>query len=394
MIYTVSDFLNSYAESVRLIAGQGGLSRAIGQVGILDYELMPGLKTRFQRVNFEPDQLVLSTFIYARDDSWLIGEAVKYLVGRGVSGLVIKNVLHLEIPDSAVRYANARDFPLFVTSGDGFFFDTVIAQVDRRVAELADASFAQNELDIMTRDDTPTQQVREHALRLNPSFGEEHVVVYVAEPLSQAGFAQALSRYHESRLSGLRNLFAPYGEGLLYMTSGDSDAIGSRGQVDDMVSVLRAEVLDHEVSASVGISETHYDLGEMDHAVLEARRSALVARGRGGGTVRYADLGVLRVLLPFADRPEMRDFANDVLEPLRSHDAETGSDLMETLASYCDAGCSIEGAARALDQHPNTVRYRLDKVAKVTGLSYKVREQREQLSVAHKIELAHKLLHE
>jgi DNA-binding PucR family transcriptional regulator len=394
MIYTVSDFLNSYAESVRLIAGKGGLSRAIGQVGILDYELMPGLKTRYQRVNFEPDQLVLSTFLYARDDPWLIGEAIKYLVGRGVSGLVIKNVLHLEIPDSAVRYANARDFPLFVTSGDGFFFDTVIAQVDRRVTELADASFAQNELDIMTQDDTPPQRVREHALRLNPSFGEEHVVIYIAEPLSQAGFAQALSRYHESKLSGLRNLFAPYGEGLLYVTSGDSDAISNRGQVDNMVSVLRAGVLDHEVSASVGISETHFDLSEMDHAVLEARRSALVARRRGGGTVRYADLGVLRVLLPCADRPEMRDFASDVLEPLRSHDAETGSDLMGTLAAYCDAGCSIEGAARALDQHPNTVRYRLDKVAKVTGLSYKVREQMEQLSVAHKIELARKLLRE
>jgi DNA-binding PucR family transcriptional regulator len=394
MIYTVSDFLNSYAESVRLIAGKGGLSRAIGQVGILDYELMPGLKTRYQRVNFEPDQLVLSTFLYARDDPWLIGEAIKYLVGRGVSGLVIKNVLHLKIPDSAVRYANARDFPLFVTSGDGFFFDTVIAQVDRRVTELADASFAQNELDIMTQDDTPPQRVREHALRLNPSFGEEHVVIYIAEPLSQAGFAQALSRYHESKLSGLRNLFAPYGEGLLYVTSGDSDAISNRGQVDDMVSVLRAGVLDHEVSASVGISETHFDLSEMDHAVLEARRSALVARRRGGGTVRYADLGVLRVLLPCADRPEMRDFASDVLEPLRSHDAETGSDLMGTLAAYCDAGCSIEGAARALDQHPNTVRYRLDKVAKVTGLSYKVREQMEQLSVAHKIELARKLLRE
>lgn len=68
MIYTVSDFLNSYAESVRLIAGKGGLSRAIGQVSILDYELMPGLKTRYQRVSFEPDQLVLSTFLYARDD--------------------------------------------------------------------------------------------------------------------------------------------------------------------------------------------------------------------------------------------------------------------------------------------------------------------------------------
>ena len=61
MIYTASDFMNSYAQSVRLLAGAGGLSRAIGQVGILDYELMPGLKSRYQRVNFEPGQLVLST---------------------------------------------------------------------------------------------------------------------------------------------------------------------------------------------------------------------------------------------------------------------------------------------------------------------------------------------
>lgn len=393
MIYTVSDFMNSYKGSVSLIAGQGGLSRAINQVGILDYELVPGLKTRYQRVNFEPSQLVLSTFLYAKDDPWLIGEAVKYLVSRGASGLVIKNVLHLDIPDSAVRYANARDFPLFVTSDDDFFFDVAIAQVDRHVRELADASFAQNELDIITNANTPAEEIRSHAAHLNPSFGQEHVAIYVAEPLSQAGFAQALSRYHESPLSGLRNLFAPYGEGMLYVTSGNSDEVGDRARVNELVRTLRADVLDHEVSAAVGISETHFDLQEMGNAVVEARRAALVALQRGGGTVRYSELGVLRVLLPFADQPELRDFENEVLEPLRSHDAETGSNLMETLAAYCDAGESIDGAAQAMGQHPNTVRYRLEKVAKLTGLSYKVRSQAEQLSVAHKIELARRLLH-
>ncbi len=392
MIYTVSDFMNSYAQSVRLLAGAGGLSRAIGQVGILDYELMPGLKTRYQRVNFEPGQLVLSTFLYARDDPWLIGEAVKYLVGRGTSGLVIKNVLHLDIPDSTLRYANARDFPLFLTTRDDFFFDTVIAQVDRRVAELADASFAQNELDLMTREPSGGEVVRTHALRLNPSFGEEHVAIYVAEPPSQAGLAQALARYHESRLFGLRCLLAPYDDGLLYVASADSDVVSGRAQLDELVSVLRADVLEHEVTAPVGVSCVHFDLGQMGDAVLEARRSALVARRRGGGTVHYADLGVLRALLPCARDAQVNAWADSVLEPLRSFDAETGSSLLQTLEAYCDADESVEAAARALGQHPNTIRYRLAKIASVCGLSYKSHAQMEQLSVARKIALCQELL--
>ena len=392
MIYTASDFMNSYAQSVRLLAGAGGLSRAIGQVGILDYELMPGLKSRYQRVNFEPGQLVLSTFLYARDDPWLIGEAVKYLVGRGVSGLVIKNVLHLDIPDSALRYANARDFPLFLATRDDFFFDTVIAQVDRRVAELADASFAQNELDLMTREPASSEDVRSHALRLNPSFGEEHVIAYVAEPQSQAGLAQALSRYHQSRISGLRCLLAPYDDGLLYVASAESDVVDGRAQLDGLVGTLRADVLEHEVTAPVGVSRVYFDLGQMGDAVLEARRAALVARRRGGGTVHYADLGVLQALLPCAGDARVAAWADGVLEPLRGFDAETGSSLLLTLEAYCDAGESVDAAAQALGQHPNTVRYRLGKIASVCGLDYRSRTQMEQLSVARKIELCQELL--
>jgi DNA-binding PucR family transcriptional regulator len=47
----------------------------------------------------------------------------------------------------------------------------------------------------------------------------------------------------------------------------------------------------------------------------------------------------------------------------------TGSDpsLLETAAAYLQFGRSIEGAARALFVHPNTVRYRLRRVADVTG---------------------------
>ncbi len=47
--------------------------------------------------------------------------------------------------------------------------------------------------------------------------------------------------------------------------------------------------------------------------------------------------------------------------------ADGSGDLLGTLTSYLDASGSIEGAARALFVHPNTVRYRLRRVAEVTG---------------------------
>ena len=98
MLYTVSDFQRLYADSLRLVAGQGGLARTIDEVGILDYELMPGLRDKYQRKNLAPRQLVLSTFLYAKDDPYLIGEAVRTLVAEGASALVIKNALHLPLP--------------------------------------------------------------------------------------------------------------------------------------------------------------------------------------------------------------------------------------------------------------------------------------------------------
>ncbi|TDC39610.1 PucR family transcriptional regulator [Micromonospora sp. 15K316] len=46
-----------------------------------------------------------------------------------------------------------------------------------------------------------------------------------------------------------------------------------------------------------------------------------------------------------------------------------GGELLETLDAFFAAGGTLESAARALFVHPNTVRYRLRRIAEVTGLS-------------------------
>jgi DNA-binding PucR family transcriptional regulator len=47
----------------------------------------------------------------------------------------------------------------------------------------------------------------------------------------------------------------------------------------------------------------------------------------------------------------------------------TGGELLETLDAFFAASGVLESAARALYVHPNTVRYRLKRVAEVTGFT-------------------------
>lgn len=60
-----------------------------------------------------------------------------------------------------------------------------------------------------------------------------------------------------------------------------------------------------------------------------------------------------------------RQLVATVFQPL----VEAGSGLLETVTAYLDSSGSIEATGRALFVHPNTVRYRLKRIADVTGLA-------------------------
>lgn len=74
-------------------------------------------------------------------------------------------------------------------------------------------------------------------------------------------------------------------------------------------------------------------------------------------------------LLPeraMAGDPVARELlVEEVYRPLQ----QAGSALLETLSVYLEQASSLEGAARMLFVHPNTVRYRLRRVTDVTGWS-------------------------
>ena len=79
MKLTVQDVSNfQILDKLQLIAGKGGLKKAVTHCGILDYEYDKDVSSKYYDYNYQMDGfLTLTSFLYAKNDPNLIFDAVK-----------------------------------------------------------------------------------------------------------------------------------------------------------------------------------------------------------------------------------------------------------------------------------------------------------------------------
>ncbi|WP_237727955.1 CdaR family transcriptional regulator [Cellulomonas sp. APG4] len=111
----------------------------------------------------------------------------------------------------------------------------------------------------------------------------------------------------------------------------------------------------------IGPSVASLDEAGRSAAAALAGLSAARAWPTAPRPVAADDLLPERVLV--GDEVARRTLVEQAYRPL----VAAGGSLLDTLAAHVEHGRSLEAAARVLYVHPNTVRYRLRKVAEVTG---------------------------
>ena len=121
----------------------------------------------------------------------------------------------------------------------------------------------------------------------------------------------------------------------------------------------------------VGVSTMRRGVSEGDRSLREAADAAHIARAlmRGGGALAYAELGAYKYLvrLPLDEAPHDRHC--EAVERLVAYDLRRRSQLVATLEQYLRDRRSIATTARALYIHPNTLRQRMDRIEKLSGLT-------------------------
>jgi len=128
---------------------------------------------------------------------------------------------------------------------------------------------------------------------------------------------------------------------------------------------------------SVGVGGPYRGVHGLRWAFLEAQEAV----GRGPGVHEGRVIDMARLLMSNPDLP-VHEVASKVLRPLIEFDAERGGKLMRTLEAFLKSGGSPQLTAKALYVHRNTVRYRLEQIERLAGLSLSSVEARVHLWLA------------
>ena len=143
-----------------------------------------------------------------------------------------------------------------------------------------------------------------------------------------------------------------------------------------------------DLSISVGIGGFTASAGQMARGYQEALVALKVARKLNGpgSTLHFEDVGTYRLLLDAWERdPDgIRVLYEDTIGPVDRYDEANGTQLTETLVVFFRNNESLTQTAADLFAHRHTIRYRLEKIADISGLSVFQTEHKERLGLGLK----------
>ncbi len=160
------------------------------------------------------------------------------------------------------------------------------------------------------------------------------------------------------------------------------------------IVILAVEDLDWEELAAalgsafgtrvrVGVGKRR-EVGELARSFEEARFALEFGAVMAFDTTvtTFDNLGIWRMLVDDGNPRKLQELIDDWIGELIAHDLVHSSELVKTLSVYLDKSCGAEAASSDLYIHRNTLRYRLAKIAQVTGRDLSDAEVRFQLQIA------------
>jgi PucR C-terminal helix-turn-helix domain/GGDEF-like domain len=158
--------------------------------------------------------------------------------------------------------------------------------------------------------------------------------------------------HRAARRAGFDAMVAVHGDRLVVVLGGVGDPIEAASSL--LANFADGPVVAGPIAADVGAAS----------AVTQAALSALRAVPAWPGAPRPVSSDALLPERALAGDTAARDGLNNrIYQPL----VDSGDVLLATLTSFFACGSSLEATARELFVHANTVRYRLRRVAQVSG---------------------------
>lgn len=389
---TVDEILH-YPEffGLKLIAGSGGLSNVITSCGILDYEYDYLLQNKYSKVSFIPNQMVLSSLQYAKEDPGCLLDAIQKLHHKNCSCLVIKNVYSLKISPSVLRYADSTNFPIILIKNSELYFENIIINIYKRLKNLYDFGKFESIIAKIISLPNHSPELIDLQSEINPCLQPDIFCMYFLSnhKITSDEYMELEKIHKKNGLLDSTNTLLKYRNGFLFIYS-------SQNLKNTLADTLACQILNklenqYPIPYKIGISSIHYKERKLKLCMEEAIYSSYFHQDKNERYQSYERLGIIRVLLPYCNQPAMQHFSQSILNLLHDYDSLNHTHLYETASNFVSTGGNLEKTACKLNQHKNTIRYRLNQISQIMGDNVMKHATYEQLSLALKIEYCCKI---
>ena len=141
-----------------------------------------------------------------------------------------------------------------------------------------------------------------------------------------------------------------------------------------------------------GLSAVAAGPWQAPRALHQAEWAARVALATGRRLLRFEELGVDRLLFPYGD-PDPSDLAQP-LHRLREATDALGFAPVETISAFLACRQNVRDTAAALHVHPNTLRYRLERISTLTTIDLTDATSLFELQLALRLDASRRALSE
>lgn len=352
---------------MKLLAGEKGLDKHVDKVGILDFEIIEGVKGHFGKGDF-----VLTTFTPVRDDQIAIQKTIQDLIACNVSCVAIKDVYVKSLTKETCEIADEAGLPIFIFK-ETIFFEDVMETIFEGVKSRGHLELIEGKIETLYKNDLNPYAVKAIASEINP-YLKQYLVVHYIHIKSTVDPMVIAEKFRRSRQRLLSHSLLKFRDGLILILS--YDQVPKQSHLD-MAFILQMYSLEKK---DCTIGKNNVLLEALDDGIKASVFAERVAEIEHETCCDYEDLGTYQLLMQQSEKWLIK-FADRILKPIRLYDEK----LIDTAVVYVEAKGDLQIVANELFQHKNTIRYRMQKIKSILNVVSDL-DLYEQLTMAIRCE--------
>lgn len=374
-----SDFLITLKEALnknifktyKLLTHSDFSDKRIDLVGILDYENPSNISSIFKK-----NEMVITTLLSIKDSKENLYEIVDELIKCDACCLAIKDIYFNSIDLKTKELAENNNFPI-ILFGDTFFEDIIInvSKINTEKQNMETIKFKIN--DIISKN-LDSYSIRKLALEINPHFLDSHFTIFFKFNTHDSNnFSN-----HKLINTSFTDFIFPYKDGYLLIISRDIKYLNS------LYLNIKNELNDIGINTSniiYGFSSIKYSLSDLSKSIKEACYAYNHCACYDKNNASFNKIGLDKLVAPLLQNDWLKEYYQALISPIEVYDLKNNSELLNTAIAYVKFYGNIKKTSQNINQHENTVRYRLNKISSILNLE--MDKLYEELTIAIRIHI-------